>query len=66
MVRLFLKKNVLYLCRKYGLPKTPICNAGKASILATLHPARTDYLYFVAKKRFIGAYFCKRFSRAFS
>ena len=42
MVRLLLKKNVLYLCRKYGLPKTPICNAGKASILATLHPARTD------------------------
>ena len=47
--------------RKYGLPKTPICNAGKASILATLHPARTDYLYFVAKKDLSGHIFAKDF-----
>ena len=47
--------------KKYGLPKTPICNAGKASILATLHPARTDYLYFVAKKDLSGHIFAKDF-----
>tara|TARA_B100001057_G_scaffold429616_1_gene455823 strand:- start:10926 stop:11828 length:903 start_codon:yes stop_codon:yes gene_type:complete len=32
-----------------GLPKTPICNPGVASIEAALHPATTDYFYFVAK-----------------
>lgn len=31
-----------------GLPPTPICNAGLASINATLNPAKTDYYYFVA------------------
>ena len=51
--------------RKYGLPKTPICNAGKASILATLHPARTDYLYFVAKKDLSGHIFAKDFQEHF-
>ena len=33
--------------RKRGLPITPICNPGKKSILAVLHPAKTNYLYFV-------------------
>ena len=31
-----------------GLPPGPICNPGKASILAVLHPASTSYLYFVS------------------
>ena len=31
-----------------GLPKTPICNPGQESILAALHPTKSDYLYFVS------------------
>ena len=31
-----------------GLPKGPIANPGRAAILATLHPAETEALYFVA------------------
>ena len=35
--------------RHAGLPPTPISNPGKDSILASLHPAKVGYLYYVAK-----------------
>ncbi|MGZ4430853.1 MAG: endolytic transglycosylase MltG, partial [Gaiellales bacterium] len=32
-----------------GLPPTPICNPGLASIQAAAHPAHVDYVYYVAR-----------------
>ena len=45
-----LKRDGPYNTRvRTGLPPTPIGNPGLASLKAAAHPARTDYIYYVAK-----------------
>jgi len=47
--------------KKKGLPIGPICNPGKKSIYAVLHPAKTTFLYFVAKEDLKGHYFSENY-----
>ena len=42
-----------------GLPIGPICNPSTTSIKAALHPADTDYIYFVADISTGDVYFAK-------
>lgn len=42
-----------------GLPVGPICNSSLSSIDAALHPAKTDYVYFVADVVTRDVYFAK-------
>jgi UPF0755 protein len=43
-----------------GLPPGPICSPGSAALTAALHPARTDYLYFVVDPGREGAHYFSR------
>lgn len=42
-----------------GLPPTPICNPGKEAIEATLHPAKTKYLFFTGLGTTKGSVFAR-------
>lgn len=45
-----LKSSSPYNTRRFtGLPPGPICNPGRASLVAAAHPLTTDYLYYVAR-----------------
>lgn len=41
----------------YGLPPTPICNPGLASMQAAAHPAKVKYIYFLRKPDKVHHYF---------
>jgi UPF0755 protein len=44
-----LNQNPYNTYQNVGLPPGPIANPGSAALEASLHPAETDYLFFVAK-----------------
>jgi len=52
-------KNAYNTYQHPGLPPGPIANPGADSIAAALHPAETDFLYFVAKPNGGGHQFSK-------
>jgi UPF0755 protein len=47
--------------QNFGLPPTPICNPGLASIEAAAHPAHVNYLYYVAVPGQAAQYFTASF-----
>ena len=42
-----------------GLPPGPICNPGQESIIATIHPQKTDYFYFLNDAKTGETFFAK-------
>jgi UPF0755 protein len=50
------RKSAYNTYRTAGLPPGPIASPGRNAIIATLHPAETDYVYFVAKPDGSGAH----------
>ena len=55
-----LQSNTPYNTRRFkGLPPTPICNPGLASMQAAAAPKKVDYLYYVAQPGKAAQYFTK-------
>ena len=53
-----------YNTRKHaGLPPTPICSPGLAALQAAAHPARADYLYYVAIPGKAAQYFTDSYAK---
>ena len=55
-----LKDNPYNTYQSTGLPPGPICNPGRPAILAALHPAKHDKLYFVARGDGSGGHYFSR------